>query len=410
MRNFSRSTDAAGNTWVRVDFDTPLATRHSEDLARFVFFVDESISNFRLVNGSGEGFRGIDLLVDRADVEHVDVLSGKFRRILADDISKRVDIPNKRLWAVPGTGRGDTDVFADLLASDAAFKAALGQVAIGGALLKAFNYFDSRLRELVLSGHGAVEYQYPTLLPTSVMDRCGYFDSFPQFVMFVAHLHSDIDSYERFADLRAQGVDVSEYALEMTGSADHCLPPTMCFHTYHHLSGRRFAAPAGSVVTSRGKSFRHESRYEWGLERLWDFTIREVVLLGDRDFVRSTRARLMDEVRELLVELGLAGHCEVANDPFFLGTDRSTRMAMQALAESKYELRMPVGGGRTIAAASFNYADDFFTERFDIRFDDGSPVRSGCVGFGLERLAYAFLCQYGLDEGDWPEAVSGFAA
>jgi seryl-tRNA synthetase len=405
--NYSRSTDTERDTWVRVDFDTPLDARHCEDLARFVFFVDESITNFRLVNGSGRGYRAIDLLVDRSDAPHVEALNGKFRRILADDISKRVDIPKKQLWELPGNGRDVTDVFADLLDSDAAFKAAVGQVAIGGSLLKMFRYFDSRLRRLVVSEHGAVEYRYPTLLATSVMERCGYFDSFPQFVMFVAHLHGDIDSYEQFADLHARGADVAHYALDMAGGADHCLPPTMCFHTYHQYAGRQLPA-TGTVVTSRGKSFRHESRYEWGLERLWDFTIREIVLLGSRDFVRATRARLLEQVRDLLAELDLAGHCEVANDPFFLGTDRGTRMAVQALAESKYELRMPVGGGRTIAAASFNYADDFFTGRFDIRLDDGSPPRSGCVGFGLERLAYAFLCQHGLDERDWPRAVAGF--
>ena len=31
---------------------------------------------------------------------------------------------------------------------------------------------------------------------------------------------------------------------------------------------------------------------------------------------------------------------------------------------------------------------------------------SGCAGFGIERLVYAFLCQYGMDQGSWPPAVA----
>jgi hypothetical protein len=54
---------------------------------------------------------------------------------------------------------------------------------------------------------------------------------------------------------------------------------------------------------------------------------------------------------------------------------------------------------------SYNYHQDFFGRHLDIRLPDDAPASTGCVAFGLERLAFAFLAQYGLDPGEWPEAV-----
>jgi seryl-tRNA synthetase len=73
--------------------------------------------------------------------------------------------------------------------------------------------------------------------------------------------------------------------------------------------------------------------------------------------------------------------------------------------ELKYELRLNVDQERTIAAASFNFHENYFGEAFRIAHSDQTAIATGCVGFGLERLVYAFLCQYGLDESKWPGSV-----
>ncbi|MEV0281067.1 hypothetical protein AB0I22_32420 [Streptomyces sp. NPDC050610] len=369
--------------------------------------MDEGIEDFSLLMSPDGLLTGLALRISATARRTPSEIARAVREVVAEDISRRMNIPQKKIWELPGSGREARDVLFELLDRDDVFHSGPGQMAIGGPLLRVLDRLDATLRALVTERFAAVEYRYPTLLPTSVVERCGYFDSFPHFVMFVTRLHSDIDSYRRFARLKQEGAEVSDYAVGLAAPADHCLPPTMCFHTYHQFAGRRFAPGKGTVITSRGASFRHESRYAHGLERLWDFTIRETVFFGDRTFVRNTRQRLMEEVRELLACLGLQAHLEVANDPFFLGADRGDQLAVQALAETKYELRMPIGDGRTVAVGSFNYADDFFTRRFDLAFADTSTLRSGCMGFGLERLAFAFLCQYGLDEAGWPPQITG---
>jgi hypothetical protein len=55
---------------------------------------------------------------------------------------------------------------------------------------------------------------------------------------------------------------------------------------------------------------------------------------------------------------------------------------------------------------SFNFHDDFFGKSFDISLANGDTAISACTGFGIERFAYAFLCQFGTDPAHWPADVA----
>ena len=54
---------------------------------------------------------------------------------------------------------------------------------------------------------------------------------------------------------------------------------------------------------------------------------------------------------------------------------------------------------------SFNYHLKHFGEAWDIELSDGTEAYSGCVGFGLERLALALFKHHGLDSVAWPTKV-----
>ena len=51
-----------------------------------------------------------------------------------------------------------------------------------------------------------------------------------------------------------------------------------------------------------------------------------------------------------------------------------------------------------------DYSQDFFGRSFGIE-SEGAPAHTGCLGFGYERLALAFLAQHGLHESSWPSVV-----
>jgi hypothetical protein len=136
--------------------------------------------------------------------------------------------------------------------------------------------------------------------------------------------------------------------------------------------------------------------------------MREVVFFGDLEFAKASREMWSQAVRAMLEDLGLEASCGVANDPFFAAEGTEDKVAVQILMESKYEVRMRVSDTTSIAVGSFNYVGDFFARRFDLSVGD-APARTGCAAIGLERIAFAFLCQYGLDESTWPTQVREFS-
>ena len=283
-----------------------------------------------------------------------------------------------------------------------AFRIGPGLVGVGQLVLGLTDVLDRRITSMVKRVFGAVEYRYPTLIATEVMKRGGYLRSFPHFLMFVTRLHSDFETYRRVIEKEENGG--GGFPLDSCCAPDLCLPPTICYHTYSQYRGT-VLPPEGRVVTARGKSFRFESRYEKNLERLWDFTIREIVFLGTHRYVSGQRQRLMIETFALMEELGLNGYCETANDPFFVEDEEKNSSLLQRMMVLKYELRLEIGGGNTLAAASFNLHNDFFAKMFDITEADGGIGRTSCAGFGLERLSFAFLCQHGLDPSAWPAGI-----
>ena len=120
------------------------------------------------------------------------------------------------------------------------------------------------------------------------------------------------------------------------------------------------------MLTARGRCYRFEGGDHTPLERLWDFTMREIIVLGSRDQVETVRQTLVRQVSDLVTRLELDGQVQIATDPFFTAGDEGRRLMQQAGA-LKYELLLAVDAdGRGVATTSFNHHHDFFGARFDI--------------------------------------------
>ena len=253
-----------------------------------------------------------------------------------------------------------------------------GQVSMSGAALDVMLAVDHTVqrwaREL-----GAVEHHYPSLIAADVLTRAG-----------------------------REGwtvVSPSE-VLEASASArnDKALAPAVCYHTYPEYEGTTLGAPP-TILTALGRCYRHEDGNHVPLERLWEFNMREVIVLGTRDQVERTRQDLVRQVMDLVNTLDVDATIEVASDPFFTSADEGRRLMQQAGA-LKHELQLTLEpNGRTIAAASFNHHLDYFGSRFGISLPNGSSAYSGCVAFGLERWVLAIFSQLGVDETRWPASA-----
>jgi seryl-tRNA synthetase len=110
-------------------------------------------------------------------------------------------------------------------------------------------------------------------------------------------------------------------------------------------------------------------------------------------------------MQDSFAEFGIAYRVESATDPFFVGEFRK-QTAFQSAFQLKFEIRASLPfKNSTLAVGSYNYHQDFFGRNLNITLPDGSAAHTACVGFGLERMAYAFLAQFGFDQKNWPEAV-----
>jgi hypothetical protein len=376
-------------------------TAFADELAKRLFYISNEIADFRLIEENGL-VQKIEIICSTDNAPRQ--LSDKINYVIETDILSQKAIPPTVVWRSDAAKTYHPYILKTLMERGIAFVPGHGQIGFGEPLITLIDYFDMRLKHIAKNVFNAREYQYPTLLLTKVLEELDYFASFPHFVMFVTHLHNDVDVYRAFLDDYGTQKNITPAIFAYCHNHDHCLPPTMCYHTYHQLRDRQL--DDNLVVTSRGKSFRFESKYAQGLERLWDFTIREIVFLGTREFVLDARQQFMQQARALIQELDLCGYCEVANDPFFVGQDTASKIFSQKLMELKYELRLQIDVHKSIAVGSFNFHDTFFGQRFRMSGHGDTPIITGCVGFGLERLVYAFLCQHGLDEKGWPQGLA----
>jgi seryl-tRNA synthetase len=282
-----------------------------------------------------------------------------------------------------------------------------GQVGLAGPARALADGLDRAWLALASSTFDAVEHVYPTFIPSEALRRCGYFSSFPHMVSLVTHF---VEGYERLDQIRRANTDSDELVIPADAVAfpEACVAPAVCYHCYQALEGRVVPAP-GQTFTAIGRCARYESTNMVGLDRLWDFSMREIVFVGAESWVDERRARAMEAVVEMLQRWDLECSIETANDPFFAPI-YATKSFWQARGALKYEARLavepsPAGDARTVAAASFNIHERFFGETFSIRTDDGAPACTGCVAFGVERWVLAVFSQHGLESARWPASL-----
>ncbi len=297
---------------------------------------------------------------------------------------------------------GDPD--KELLARGEVHQEAAGIFTLGPLVTGIIDYFEDHFVGLADSFEAA-HYRFPTLIPARYLERVNYFRAFPHSLTFVSHLREDLDVIDHFAQHAAcDESGALNIPSESFNRTQTLLSPAVCYHLYFSLADQ--ILPAGRVIaTAVGNCFRYEAINLTSLERMWNFTMREVIFVGSKDFVLEHRETARQRMSQVFKELGLAYRVESANDPFFIGEFRK-QAAFQSAFQLKFEIRarLPFKES-TLAIGSYNYHQDFFGRHLNISLPDGSPVHTGCVAFGLERVVYAFLAQYGFDPEKWPVPI-----
>jgi hypothetical protein len=277
-----------------------------------------------------------------------------------------------------------------------------GRYGLGPMPLRLLEYFDRRVKQLA-QADGTPERRFPSLIGADTLDKCRYFHSFPHSLGLVSHLREDLEAIQRFAQEAKWDGDHLDAPDGVLGPVKCVLSPAVCFHHYAWLENQ--ASCPDHAITALGKCFRYESGNLTGLERLWDFSMREVIWVGAPDHVLGQRERFIERATALLDDWGFNYQIISATDPFFIDNYSAQALYQQAF-DLKFEVVVPLPyKAKGLAVGSFNYHQDFFGRSLNITRAGEEPVHTGCMAWGLERLVVAFLAQYGLEPASWPAAV-----
>jgi seryl-tRNA synthetase len=261
---------------------------------------------------------------------------------------------------------------------------------------------------LAIAGEvGAIEQEHPAVWPVRLFKMIDYFHEFPQQMILCAPVKDDFGTRSLFSKLFKKEQEFETVPMnEHMADASYGLQPAVCDCCYYVLEGNH--AHEDSYYTTANKVFRNERSATNRLDRLTNFTVRDIMFVGGEQFVLEARQLLIERLSRFIEQLGLHAKIETANDPFF-ANESAMKSVFQNAHKLKYELLARIPHlGREIAVGSVNLHTDFFGKAFDIRMRDGSVAQSGCIGVGMERMTYALFCQHGPELAAWPVEVRRF--
>lgn len=234
--------------------------------------------------------------------------------------------------------------------------------------------------------------RFPPLVSRTNFERSEYLKSFP-------HLAGAIHSFagdERAHRALLQATDTGDDWSTEFHPTDVVLTPAACHPVYPAISGT--LPENGRLVDVASYCFRHEPSDDPA--RLQMFRMHEHVRVTDAESALAWREVWLHRAQRLAGSLAIEVRTEVASDPFF---GRGGTILAQGQREQglKLEITMPIAD-RPTAVISLNYHQDHFGSLFAIRTATGAVAHSACVGFGLERIAFALYWAHGFDRTQWP--------
>jgi seryl-tRNA synthetase len=240
---------------------------------------------------------------------------------------------------------------------------------------------------------------FPPLLSRHQLETNGYLGSFP-------HLAGSIFSFEG-SEARAREQEAIAARHEdwsaFQSMTDLVILPAACYPVYPEVA-KRGALPRPGLIVDTGSAWVFRNEASGDPARMRIFHMREFVRIGDPVDVAAFRNRWLERTIALFGRLGLETTSELASDPFF-GRVGKMLAVNQVEQELKFEVLAPIGGPEPTAIASFNDHQDHFTSVYGLALEDGGPISTGCVAFGIERVTLALFRAHGMDVERWPAAV-----
>jgi seryl-tRNA synthetase len=228
---------------------------------------------------------------------------------------------------------------------------------------------DNHFKQVAIS-LGGLEYHIPAMISKEILEKCGYFSSFPQHLTIASYLkQGEHDSIVNQKNVREDQVC----------NSDMYFTPAACLHIYPMLKDNNINE---KIITTKARVYRYENHNFNGNTRLWDFTVREIVFIGSKKYVIEKLEYMKDITLKYVLSKKINAEIASAVDNFYPSKNNLIKQKLQHANSLKYELIVPFNNN-DISIASFNYHGTHFSQAFD--FDNSGQVVTGCVGYGLER-------------------------
>jgi seryl-tRNA synthetase len=275
-----------------------------------------------------------------------------------------------------------------------------------GDVLRVLHALNNSVRKMA-GEVDAIEQEHPAIWPVRLFKMINYFREFPQQMILCAPVKDDFAARSTFSERYGKEADFESVPMdELMADATYGLQPAVCDCCYYTLEGKR--DQQDHFYTTVNRVFRNERSATNRLDRLTNFTVRDIMFVGSESFVLEARQQMIERLSQFLVALNLNAKIETATDPFF-ANESAMKSVFQNSHRLKYELLAYIPHlDKEIATGSINLHTDFFGRAFDIGISDGSVAHSGCIGVGMERMTYALFCQHGSNLADWPASVRTF--
>jgi seryl-tRNA synthetase len=246
---------------------------------------------------------------------------------------------------------------------------------------------------------GAEVFRFPPVMPRASLEKQGYLKSFPNLIGAVCTLTGSDREISRSANKHEEGGDWTEDLKP----ADLVLAPAACYPIYPIAAERGTVPDQGYVFDVAADCFRHEPSRQ--IDRFQSFRMREYVRIGTPKQIQEFRDPWIERAKAIADAIGLSYSVDAANDPFFgrVGAMMANQQRADAL---KFELLVPVRSRESpTACMSFNYHKEHFGEVWGLNNSKGEVLHTGCVAFGMDRLAVALFVTHGVPIGAWPASV-----
>ena len=229
------------------------------------------------------------------------------------------------------------------------------------------------------------------------LERSGYLKSFPHFLGCICCLGgSEADvrgTVERF--------EAGEDWTDALSAADLVLTPAACYPVYPIVASRGEVPAEGLLFDVASDCFRREPSRD--IDRLQSFRMREYVCVGTRANRRFPNS--------------LDGASARPRQSAGIAVSRRSRQRRFLWPRRQAHGDEPDRAGAEIRIARFgslSRAADRLHEfqlsprplgtAWNLHNKAGAVMNSGCVAFGMDRLALALFATHGLETSSWPEA------